>query len=209
MNPDELRVRFAAATERHLTGPLVDGIELRHVGANEHRPYVEALWAGLDVELNLELAPLIAAEESARHLALEALLGSRLEHHILMVAGDEIVGAFLGMQGERGVYNMLNTVIRAGHHCRGLYRAFLPRVVAAARDTGFREIVSRHGAANNAILVPKLKSGFVISGFELSPGHGVMVVLRLFLNDGIRQVFEYRVDGSHAEQLRAFGLKLP
>ena len=92
---------------------------------------------------------------------------------------------------------------------RGLYRALLPRVVAAARDAGFREVVSRHRADNNPILVPKLRAGFVISGFDVSPRWGLLVHLRRYLVEELALMHAYRVDGAEREALVARGVKVP
>jgi hypothetical protein len=70
-------------------------------------------------------------------------------------------------------------------------------------------MTSRHRADNNAVIVPKLRAGWVIAGFEVAPRFGLLVHLRRYLLDGFARAFAYRVDGGHAEALRAAGVKIP
>jgi len=206
---DDVRARFDDATRRHLTGPLVPGVELRLATADEHQAHQDALWASSSEQPAPDLQPLFSDGDRAAFAALAAVRGPALSHRVLLCAGDEVVGTYHGVQEDHGRYYMVNTVVRRDVQGRGLYRAFLPRVVAAVREAGFREIHSRHRADNNAVLVPKLKAGFVITGFEIAPRDGILVALCLYLHGGLGKLFHYRVDGSHAAALRAAGVPLP
>lgn len=206
----DVRERFEEATRRHLEGELVPGVTLRPAGADEYEQHREALWAAAgDQRPALDPAPLFSDADRARGAALAALRGAPLEHRHLWLAGGQVIGAYWGFQEDYGRYYMINTVVRPDHQGRGLYSAFLPRLIAAVREVGFREIYSRHRADNNAILVPKLKAGFAIAGFEVAPRFGVLVHLRLYLHDGLARLFAHRIDGSHTGELRAAGLRLP
>ena len=69
----------------------------------------------------------------------------------------------------------------------------------------------QHVADNNAVLVPKLKAGFVVSGFEITPNLGLLLQLRYVFAPLLREVHAYRV-GSLAdggEVLRARGALFP
>ncbi len=206
---DDLRERFEASTRRHLHGPLVAGVELRPpAGIEEHERRLDALWA-FGTRPSLDPAPLFSDEDRARQADLAALRGAPLEHRLLLIAGGEVIGCYWGVQEDHGRYYMISTVLRPDHQGRGIYSAFLPRLVAAVREIGFHEIHSRHRADNNAILVPKLKAGFAIAGFEVAPRHGILVHLRLYLHEGLGQLFAHRIDGRHAPELRAAGLPVP
>lgn len=135
----------------------------------------------------------------------------RLEHRVLFedATTKELVGGYWGSQDGEGRYAMVVSVFVQAHRGKGLYSAWLPRVVEAARASGFREMYSRHRADNNAILVPKLKAGFVIAGFEVAPRWGLCIWLRKYLVDGFDDVHAYRIDGTHGDVLRAKGLPVP
>lgn len=209
MNGDDVRKRFEEASLRHLTGELAPGVQMRPASAEEYEQHREALWEGASDRPAIDHGPLFSDDDRARVAALASVRGRQLEHRLLFTAGGEVIGGYWGVQEDYGRYYMINTVVRRDHQGRGLYTAFLPRLIAAVGAVGFREIYSRHRADNNAVLVPKLKAGFVIAGFEVAPRFGVLIHLRLYLHAGLGRLFAHRIDGSHAAALRASGLDLP
>lgn len=209
-SPDAARARFAAATVTHLTGTLVPGVELSEVATATWEQHNQGLWAGAsDRAPAYDLRRVMTDEEQARGADLEALWPSPLSHRILLTAGEQVVGAYWGMQETWQRYYMVYSVVHRDWQGRGLYKALLARVVAAATDAGFREIYSRHGADNNAILVPKLKAGFTIAAMEVAPRFGLLVHLRYYPGHGMRLLASHRVDGGHAPALRERGLPIP
>jgi GNAT superfamily N-acetyltransferase len=209
MSADDARARFTTATVRHLSTPLPGGVTIRAVDALVWHEVVDAMWTGTMDRPGLDLGPLFAAEQSAALADLDAAIGARLEHRLLFEHGGEVVGGYWGQQETFGRYYMTVSVFRPEWRGRGLYTALLPRIVACAADAGFREIYSRHRADNNAILVPKLRAGFVIAAFEVAPRWGLTVHLRRYLVDGLTDVHAYRIDGARVPELRERGMKLP
>jgi GNAT superfamily N-acetyltransferase len=208
MSADDARARFAAATEEHLIAPLAEGVQIRSVDAASWHTTIDAMWTGTMDRPGLDLEPLHSAEERAAIADLDATISPRMEHRLLFEAGGEVVGGYWGQQETWGRYYMTVSVFRPEWRGRGLYSALLPRVVAAAAAAGFREVYSRHRADNNAILVPKLRAGFVIAAFEVAPRWGLTVHLRRYLVDGLTLAHGYRIDGGHVPALRERGAKL-
>ena len=206
---DAARARFATATATHLTGALTAEVQLESVETGQWEQHNQALWAGADDRVPaFDLRRLADDDANARGADLEALLPPPLSHRILLRAGAEVIGAYWGMQESWQRYYMVYSVVRRDWQGRGVYRALLPRVIAAATDAGFREIYSRHRADNNAVLVPKLKAGFAIAGFEVAPRFGLLVHLRYYPGAGMRALFQHRIDGAHADELRGRGLPI-
>jgi len=201
---DAARARFDAATERHLTAPLADGVEIRAVTQAEVLAAADHLWA-TDPRPHARLDTLYSDEQRARLAELNGVYGESLAHRLLFCEAGEVIGSYWGTQEPYGRYYMVNTVFRRDRQGRGLYRALLPRIVAAAADAGFAEIYSRHRADNNAILVPKLKAGFTIAAFEVAPRFGLLVHLRRYLVDAIDKLYRHRIDGAYAAELRDAG----
>jgi hypothetical protein len=130
-----------------------------------------------------------------------------LTHYLLFEHGDEVIGHCFGKRESRGRYYMCVTAIRSDHQRRGIYGAFLTRLLACADAVGFLEVFSRHRADNNEVLIPKLRRGFVIGGFEIAPKYGIIVELRRYANATIRALHGYRVDATrHAAALLAPGV---
>ncbi len=107
--------------------------------------------------------------------------------------GDAFVGWHVGNQVEAGRFYMTNTGILQEHRGRGLYTALLPVVLNLLEQEGFQTVYSRHNLTNNAVIVPKLKAGFVISGFEVDDRFGTLVQLSYFFNPLRRKVIDVRV----------------
>ena len=88
---------------------------------------------------------------------------------------------------------MVSTGILKEHRRRGIYAALLPVVLERVRTKGFQVVTSRHNLTNNAVIIPKLKAGFVISGFEVNDMYGSLVHLSYFFNPTRRKVLDVRV----------------
>jgi len=200
-NADDARARFAVGIAQHLTAPLAAGVTLRHVTRNEVRAAAESLFRA-DARPAARLDALYSVEQGAQLADLAAVQSEPLMHCIMIEREGELIGAYWGQQHPGGRYYMINSVFRPDVRRKGLYRALLPRVVAAAAAAGFSEVYSRHRVDNNAVLVPKLEAGFVICGFEIEPRFGLLVHLRRYLIEGLDHAFHYRIDGTYAAELR-------
>ena len=107
--------------------------------------------------------------------------------------GDTFVGRHLGQQVLAGTFEMTNTGILQEHRGLGLYTALLPIVLERLKEVGFQIVFSRHNLTNNAVIIPKLKAGFVISGFEVDDRFGTLVQLSYFFNPLRRKLLDVRV----------------
>lgn len=106
---------------------------------------------------------------------------------------DEFVGWCIGNQEPAGTFYMRNSAILPEHRKKGLYTALMKIVLQRLTEKGYQRIYSRHNATNNAVIIPKLKAGFIISNFEISDAFGVLVHLSYFTNPLRRKMMEYRV----------------
>ncbi len=106
---------------------------------------------------------------------------------------EEFVGWHFGRQESATTFYMVNSGILAHHRRKGLYAELVKRVVAVATEMGFQEIWSRHSATNNAVIIPKLKQGFVISAMEVTDTFGTVIHLRYLPSELRRKMTEYRV----------------
>lgn len=90
--------------------------------------------------------------------------------------GDKAVGFHYSRQLPDTVVLMHDTDILPEHQGKGIYRALLPLLLSHFKEAGFREVVSYHKATNNQVIIPKLKAGFLITGFEMGV-HGLDIRL--------------------------------
>jgi GNAT superfamily N-acetyltransferase len=208
MSTDDARRRFDEATTAHLYAPLPGGVEVTPCAADEWHAIADPWWRD-SARPDLDLTPLMTNDERERIADLDGVLAARLAHRLILRAGGEPIGAYWGIQEPLGRYYMVSSILRPEWRGRGVYRALLANVERTAAAAGFREMGSRHRADNNDVIVPKLRAGWTIAGFEVAPRFGLLVHLRKYLLDGFARAFAYRVDGGHAASLRAAGVKIP
>lgn len=86
---------------------------------------------------------------------------------------------------------MVNTALLPAHRGKGLYTRLLPTVLNTLQAEGYSLVRSHHHATNNAVIVPKLRAGFVISGLEANH-HGLMAVLIYSFDPVYREYLDVR-----------------
>ncbi|MBC7531212.1 MAG: GNAT family N-acetyltransferase [Oligoflexus sp.] len=132
-------------------------------------------------------------EEKAKVKALGQRMGDLYSLHLgVFTAEHEFVGFSFGYQETAETYYMVCSAVLEDHRRHGLYTALLDAVIERVSDVGFQIIYSTHCATNNAVIIPKLKAGFVIAKLELSDMFGVVVNLHYYSNPLRRKAMDYR-----------------
>ena len=122
---------------------------------------------------SIDLDKVLSADERTAMAKLRKRMGDPLRlYYGLFSSEGEQVGWSFGFQTDAECFYMCNTGILEAHRGQGLYTALLPAMVKDIAALGFQVIFSRHTVTNNAVLVPKLRAGFVISEMELSDRFG-------------------------------------
>ncbi len=132
------------------------------------------------------------AEQEAIWL-LEDKIAARFIFAMGIFQGDTFVGWHIGNQFKADTFEMTSTGILQEHRRRGLYTALISIALAHARSAGFQVVSSRHNMTNNAVIIPKLKAGFVIGGLEVSDRFGTLVKLSYYFNPLHRKMIDVRV----------------
>ena len=173
---------------------LISGYRYEVMSRTDLLPYIEVYRPVIFAEQG-HLDSLYALSE-IEQAALEAL-GERMSERYRLGYGifqdDTFVGWHLGQQNFAGTFEMSRTGILQAHRRRGLYTALLPIILAQLKNDGFQVVVSRHNLTNNAVIIPKLRAGFVISGFEVNDSFGTLVQLSYFFNPLRRKMIDVRV----------------
>jgi GNAT superfamily N-acetyltransferase len=132
-------------------------------------------------------------EEKAKVKALGQRMGNLYRLHVGVFSPEhEFVGFSFGYQETAETFYMVCSAVIEDHRRKGLYGALLDHVIERVEDVGFQVIYSTHCATNNAVIIPKLKAGFVIAKLELSDMFGVVVNLHYYTNPLRRKAMDYR-----------------
>lgn len=105
---------------------------------------------------------------------------------------DEFVGWSWGFQENSANFYMCNSAVLPAYRRRGVYSKLLSKCTETLREKGFQLIYSRHCATNNAVIIPKLKAGFIISKMEIDDKFGVMIHLHYYVNKTRKKIMDYR-----------------
>lgn len=113
--------------------------------------------------------------------------------HLGAFDGDNnFIGWSWGFQETVTNFYMVNSAVLPDHRRQGLYSALIGKCIEIVSKKGFQLIYSRHCATNNAVIIPKLKAGFIISKMELDDKYGVLVHLHFYTDPLRRKVMDYR-----------------
>ncbi|MFN4907881.1 MAG: GNAT family N-acetyltransferase [Bacteroidota bacterium] len=168
-----------------MNSPLLDDYKLRELTVEEfYAVYSERESLYFTTSTRDDLDAGLQGEERERIAARRAAFPHAERFQWGIYIGDEIVGWTVAQQSDHDTLLMRNTAIDPAHRGKGLYTALLPIVIEHARSGGYQRIQSTHLAANNAVIVPKLKAGFIITGLNVNEKFGLLVTLTCFLTQG-------------------------
>ncbi|MCB0386997.1 MAG: GNAT family N-acetyltransferase, partial [Bdellovibrionales bacterium] len=106
-------------------------------------------------------AKLMNEEERSHRDRLSRNLGEPVQIALGAYLEDQLVGWSISKQssGER-IHTKISAVLPE-HRGKGIYTKMTRELLRIAKEKGFQRVSSTHGMTNNAVLVPKLKLGFV------------------------------------------------
>ena len=151
-------------------------------------------------ENSIPFDSIFTEEEKTKLNRLKGNLAGSLQLYFLIYDHETPIGWHFGFQKSELEYFMANTGILPDYQHRGIYSAFLKFAIARILDEGFQFITSIHHLDNNAVLIPKLKAGFLIqsTGFLiqtmiLESNHGTMIQLVYPAKAMYRKLFDSRI----------------
>lgn len=159
---------------------LVPGIVAESVGSAE----INRVWTELSEKIFSPLTSLGNFETPpSRFEGTEALSGIWREthrEHIVFYDGTRPVGWSSGALLEPATFFMAYSGVLPEYQRRGVYSAFLEIFLRYLGALGYERVTSNHMVNNRAVLIAKLKAGFVVSGMVLDERYGAQVALTYF-----------------------------
>lgn len=172
---------------------MAEGYRYCFVDINSFKPEFPERRKALFAEGNtIILEDFYSADERARLDGLKQHYHKGIELCLLAYDGERLIGWLIGNQDGPDSFYMRNAAVYPEYRRRGVYGAMLRQVMDKAVSLGFQRIWSRHLASNNAVIIPKLKAGFVFSAMEISEKYGIMVQLSFFPNPRRHEAMRYR-----------------
>lgn len=151
----------------------------------------------------IQIEDLMSESEKEKLSKLNRLKDNKYKLRLYILKGNTRVGWFMGEQISRETFYMRNTGIFKEFRNKGIYTRFLSVLREIIREKGFQKITSSHIVTNNNVIVPKLKAGFMITGFEISDRFGLFVNLTYNFNEIRNKILRYRAgEIATDEQLR-------
>ena len=131
--------------------------------------------------------------ENEKKLQLKKRMGDPFQLHLgLFSPTNEFVGFSFGMQESDETFYMAASAVLPEHRNLGLYTELVTYLLKRTIEEGFQTIYGTHCATNNAVIIPKLKLGFIFSKLELSDTFGTIIHLQYFVDPLRRKVMDYR-----------------
>lgn len=142
------------------------------------------------------LESLVDPAQLSQTLALIESLPKPQRIRIGAFQGDRLVGYTTGWfeNGGGGRFYIGSSAVEEAHRRGGVYTRLLTELHRAVRERGGMAVSSQHVATNNAVLIAKLKLGYVIAGIEYVEPMGLLVRLVLHLEASRAALFRERTD---------------
>ena len=128
--------------------------------------------------------------QDARKKALMALQRETHQDAVVFYDKDTPVGWSAGRMTGSSEFMMDVTGLHPDYQSKGIYTQFLSLYVSYLRDIGYERVLSYHSPTNRAILIAKLKAGFIIAGTEFREHAGASVKLVYYLHKDRYESFE-------------------
>jgi len=140
-----------------------------------------------DYERSNLLSEVVAVEAAARPAG--ALSEVQSLFGVAAFRNETLVGWSQGYRQGRTEFYMLNSGVVGAERRKGIYSQLVKAILDHATSLGYSKVMSRHAAANSAVIIAKLRLGFHVSGFEYSEVYGPLVQLTYFVNEARKRLY--------------------
>lgn len=98
---------------------------------------------------------------------------------LALLKKDELIGWSVGWQDsiDDATFYMAASLVLPAFRQNGYYSQLVGYALERTKERGFQSVSSRHVMTNNPVLIAKMKLGFMVSGFEVTPVHGALIRL--------------------------------
>lgn len=137
-------------------------------------------------------APTLDSETRSK-ISERAKVENRFRLCLVIKKDTEVAGWHYGFSMNPETYYMQNSAILEKFRNQGLYSEMLKAVQERLHSEGFQVLTSNHHPNNAAVLIPKLKAGFVISGMQMHERFKFLIELKYFFNEERRKIYDKNI----------------
>ncbi len=121
----------------------------------------------------------LAGDEVEKIRSLSNNIKEKYFLRLALIKNDELIGWSVGWQDsvDDATFYMAASLVLPGFRQKGYYSELVRCVLERTKEHGFQSLSSRHVMTNNPVLIAKMKLGFIVSGFEVTPVHGALIRL--------------------------------
>lgn len=141
---------------------------------------------------DIDINSLYSESEKEKINELDKMCTTQYRIYLTVWDDEKLIGRSQGFQKSGTEFYMCNSAVFPDYRRKGIYSEIVKKIIIKAQEDGFQEITSKHHPDNNAVIIPKLKAGFVIQGFEINPRFGLLVNLICYKSDSILKVHNQR-----------------
>ena len=153
----------------------------------KHRPEI------FGEDLSYSYLDLFSKEEINQLNNLRLNMGSPFKLHLVAYSDSgELMGWCWGFQENSSDFYMCNSAVFPEFRRQGIYSQMLIKCLDILKREGFQMVYSKHRINNNAVIIPKLKKGFVISKMEMDDRYGTMIHLHYYFNSTRYKIIDFR-----------------
>lgn len=168
---------------------MENGYTIRELTTSELKSYLDEHFASV-YQNRLESSSQFSFGENSKIKITERQKGDqRFRLRLGVFFNGKIVGWHYGYAIDAETYYMQNSAILEPFRGRGLYSSILKFVVAKLAEEGFQVITSSHHGNNAAVLIPKLKQGFIITGTQFHERFKFLIELKYIYNEDRRKAY--------------------
>lgn len=195
---DRIRVNSQSIDDYHfvlnLKGRFPQGYSVEHCDPERFKSIVGKLSETMfEDKMSVWPREFLSDKEIANLKSLNEKYQSNLTMHSVLFYEGKLVGWSFGYQDTKESFLMANSAILPEFRGKSLYSLLLEDIIQHLIKKGIQRICSNHSLTNNHIILPKLKRGFLVTGFHVNDMAGTLVELTYFANPIRKKIMDFRV----------------
>jgi ribosomal protein S18 acetylase RimI-like enzyme len=163
-----------------------NGFIIKELPLDEYRTYVNPLFDSVfhnraDDYRSFEV------DDNSRQKISQRNKAERFQLSLVVFKGDEVVGWHHGFEKEPDTYYMQNSAVLESYRNQGIYLKLLDVILQRIQEDGFQVVLSTHHPHNAAVLIPKIRRGFFISGMQFHERFRSLVEMKFIFSEQRRK----------------------